>query len=247
MIRHLAVIEVGHDPRFSPRGSSWELGVARAERAFEVCTVNTLAMTVAASLASSAFAGLSDGAFTFVNTDATALSEAGFADLTPSGPLQSVATGTCAGCYTLPTLGGTLPLKAFFQYEIVGGLPTVNDGAYAVLSFNFNDPSFGVNDFINVVQGSAAQAFTIGYNPNPTCSFIDFLDPTVYNAANTVVFRWDASPGQSIFTFGWDFTGSSGLTPLFPGMTLASVGGVPAPGAMALMAVAGLVANKRKR
>ncbi len=201
----------------------------------------------AALLLSSAASASVDGSFTFVNTDSAALSAAGFVNLTLGGPLQSVATGTCAGCYTLPTLTGPLPLKAFFQYEVVGGLPTVNDGAFAVLTFDFSSPSFGVNDFINIVNGSAAQAFDINYNPNPTCSFVDFLDPSIYNAANTVVFRWDASPGQSVFTFGWDFTGGGGFGNLFPGMTVTSAGGVPAPGALALVSAAGLLAGRRRR
>lgn len=223
-------------------------GVACAEHApSEDRTVKTTAIVLTAMLSPSALAGLSDGAFTFVNSDASQLSAAGFTNLTSSGPLQSVATGTCAGCYTMPTIAGPLPLRGFFQFEIVGGMPLVNDGAFAVLSFNFTDPTFGVNEFISVVNGSAAQAYTTGYSPNPTCSFQDFIDPGIYNAANTVVFRWDASPGQSVFTFGWDFSGGGGLTQLFPGMSLAGAGGVPAPGAMALLAVAGLAANRRRR
>ncbi len=209
--------------------------------------LNRISIALVASLTSSAFAGFTDGSFTFVNTDAAALSAAGFTNLTAGGPLQSVATGTCAGCYTLPTLSGPLPLKAFFQYEVVGGLPTVNDGAFAVLTFNFADPNFGINDFINIVNGSAAQAFTTSYNPNPTCSFADFLDPTVYNPANTVVFRWDGAPGQSLFTFGWDFTGGTGFGSLFPGVSVTSAAGMPAPGALALLGVAGLGAQRRRR
>ncbi len=205
------------------------------------------ATSAALLIASAASAGFTDGPFTFVNTDTATLSANGFANLTPGGPLQSVATGTCAGCYTLPTLTGPLPLKAFFQYEIVGGLPTVNDGAFAVLTFDFSNPSFGVNDFINIVNGSAAQAFDINYAANPTCSFVDFLDPSIYNAANTVVFRWDAAPGQSVFTFGWDFTGGGGFGNLFPGMTVTGGGGVPAPGALALVSAAGLLAGRRRR
>ena len=196
---------------------------------------------------SSAFAGILDGPFTWVNTDPATFEAAGFANLTAGGPLQSTPTGTCAGCYTLPTLAGPLPLKAFFQYEIAGGLPTVNDGAFAVLTFDFANPSFGVNDFINIVNGSAAEAYGINYNPNPTCSFADFLDPSIYNAANTVVFRWDATPGQSVFTFGWDFTGGGVLGGLFPGMTVTSAAGVPAPGALALIGAAGLVGGRRRR
>jgi MYXO-CTERM domain-containing protein len=197
--------------------------------------------------ASTAFAGVSDGPFTFVSTQPSALEAAGFTNLTAGGPLQSSPTGTCAGCYTLPTLAGPLPLKAFFQFEVVGGMPTVNDGAFAVLTFDFANPNFGVNDFINIVNGSAAEAYGINYNPNPTCSFADFLDPSIYNAANTVVFRWDATPGQSVFTFGWDFTGGGGLGGLFPGMTVTGGGGVPAPGALALVGATGLFGRRRRR
>lgn len=208
--------------------------------------MRTVARVAIALCSSSAFAGVADGPFTYINTDAAALSAAGFANLTPDGPLQSAPTGTCAGCYTMPTIYGPLQPRSFFQFEVVGGMPTVNDGAYAVMRFNFTDPNFGVNEFINIVNNSSAQAFGIGYNPNPTCSFQDFLDPSLFNSTNTVIFRWDASPGQSLFTFGFDFT-SGGYTTMFPGMTVLSASALPAPGAMAMLGAAGLMGSRRRR
>ena len=163
------------------------------------------------------------------------------------GPLQSTATGNCAGCYTLPRLDGPLPLEAFFQFEVVGGMPAVNDGAFVVMTFDFADPAFGVNDFISAVNGLSAEAFDINYSPNPTCSFADFLDPGVYNASNTVVFRWVATAGQSVFTFGWDFSFGASFGQAFPGMTVTGAGGVPAPGASGLFAASGLLASRRRR
>lgn len=154
--------------------------------------------TATALLASAAIA---DGPFTFISSTPSDLTELGFANLTPDGPLVSSPTGGCAGCFTMPFLAGPLPLKAFFQFSFEGGLPVASDGVFAVMSFDFADPSFGVGDMISILDGASAEAYDINYAPNPTCTFADFLDLSVFNADNTIVFRWAALAGQSTFTF----------------------------------------------
>lgn len=207
----------------------------------------TIAISGAAATLSASVA-FADGPFTFVSSTPSQLEELGFANLTPDGPLVSAPTGGCAGCYTLPFLSGPLPLQAFFQITVEGGLPVGNDGMYTVMTFDFADPSFGVDDMISIINGSSAEAYNINYAPNPTCTFGDFLDPALFNADNTIVFRWAALAGQSTFTFGWDFTGGSGFAgSLFPGVSVTGAGSVPAPGALALLAVAGAGRRRARR
>lgn len=210
----------------------------------------TLAAVLASSVAASALAGATDGPFTYINTSASAFEAAGFTNLTPDGPVLSFATGDCAGCYSLAQVPGPgpLPLKAFFSFAFDGGTPATafSEGLFAVMRFNFSDPAFGVPQFINLVNNQAAEAYNINYAPNASCSFADFLDPTVYNINNTVVFRWVPTSAPSVFTFGWDFTGGGFAGSGFPGMSVEGAGSVPAPGAIGLLALAGLAGRRRR-
>ncbi len=196
------------------------------------------------------YAGFVDGPFTYVNSTGAELDALGFANLTSGAPVVSYSTGGCSGCYSLaaiPTSDGALPLKAYFQFTFDGGTPLVNDGMFVVMTFDFSDPSFGINQFIDIVNGSSAEAYTTAYSPNPSCSFADFLPADQFDPASTVVFRWVPTATQSVWTFGWDFTGGGAFQGgLFPGVSVTGANGLPAPGALALLGLGGLVSRRRR-
>ena len=76
-----------------------------------------------------------------------------------------------------------------------------------------------------------------------------FVHGFTENLDASVVFKWTpatppSSPGLSqIFTFAWDLNDATAFN---NGLSLSGAYGVPAPGAMALLGVAGLFARRRR-
>ena len=210
-----------------------------------------LGAAIAASISTSALAGITDGPYTFINSSPAELIADGFADVTGGNPLISYPTGECEGCYTMPVISsstfGTIPLKGFIEIDVDGDLPLVNDGIYVAMEFIFNNPAFTRDDMISIVDGSAANAYDFDYTNPQGCAVIDWIDTSIFDPDNSILFQWDPVSTSGPWTFGWDFTGGSGFGGLFPGIEIDDIGSTPAPGALALLGIAGLAGSRRRR
>lgn len=211
---------------------------------------STLLLLSAAGLAS---ADLSDpNQFVYLNESPADLLAAGFTDTTNGTPLF-VEPAECVNCYTFETLN-TTELKGFVEVTIIAGHGFLNDGAFAVIDINFPSNLQGgglsQSDFIDLVNsgggGNEITAALPGDSGNEYSTFDewlgeDFEDSTVFNF-NPLPF----APGSSVsFTFAWDFTTDANAA--FGGITVDAVGVTPAPGALALLGLAGLGRRRRRQ
>ncbi len=216
---------------------------------FSISAVATLAMVSTAS-ASLVTAGQGQASV-------DALTAAGYYDVTQGQPLVSVPQGDCAaiGCMTFEQIDGPLPLKGFFQIQYLDFVNTNFTGLYGWLQFDYGTSGITQQDIINSVNAQAVDtgvyALTAAQAGHPDCHFSDFLPASMTNS-NNVYFNWfptpqPISPGLSqVFTFAWDFTNyTPGFLP--GGLSITGTGGVPAPGAVALLGLAGLASGRRRR
>lgn len=210
-----------------------------------------LGTAIAATISTSALAGFEDGPYTFIDSTAAELTALGFTDVTAGSPLISYPTGECEGCYTMPVISsstfGTIPLKGFIEIDVDGDLPLVNDGIYVAMEFTFNDPSFTRDDMLSIVDGSAANAYDFTYTNPQGCMVLDWINTSVFDPDQSILFQWDPASTSGTWTFGWDFTGGGGFGSLFPGLEINDIGSTPAPGALALLGIAGLAGSRRRR
>lgn len=186
-----------------------------------------------------------------------ALTAAGYYDVTQGTPLISTPQGDCAaiGCMSFEEVQGPLPLKGFLQIQYLNFVNTNFTGLYGWLQFNYGTSNITQQDIIESVNAQAIDtgvyALTAQQAGHPDCHFNDFLPPSMSNS-NNVYFNWfptpqPISPGLSqVFTFAWDFENySTGFMP--GGLQITGTGGVPAPGAVALLGLAGLASGRRRR
>ena len=214
--------------------------------------VSALATLALASSASASYVTAGQG-----QASVDALTAAGYYDVTHGQPLVSTPQGACAaiGCMSFEQIDGPLPLKGFFQIQYLDFVNTNFTGLYGWLRFAYGNSGVTQQDIINSVNAQAATtgvyALTAQQAGHPDCHFSDFLPPSMTGTDN-VYFNWfptpqPISPGLSqIFTFAWDF---SNYTPGFMpgGLGITGTGGVPAPGAVALLGLAGLASGRRRR
>ena len=206
------------------------------------------------ALATVASADLSDpNQFVYLNESSADLLAAGFTDTSAGNPLV-VTPSECVNCYTFETLNATA-LKGFVEVTIIAGHGFLNDGAYVVLDINFpsNLQGGGISqlDFIDLVNNSGGGGNQItaalpADSGNETSTFDEWLGE---DFDDSTVFNFDPIPllpGASIsFTFAWDLTTDANAA--FAGITLDSVGSTPAPGALALLGLAGLGRRRRQK
>lgn len=210
---------------------------------------STLLLLSAAGIAS---ADLSDpNQFVYLNESPAALIEAGFDDLTGGSPLQ-VVEGNCFRCYTFETLD-TTSTKGFIEVNITAGLGFLEDGAFVVLDIlfpgGFGPGGITQSSFIDLVNGGGGGGDIIAQTTsdagNETSQFDDWIDQ---DFDDSTVFNFDPipfAPGSSVsFTFAWDFT--TDANPLFAGISVDGLGTTPAPGALALLGLAGLGRRRRQ-
>jgi MYXO-CTERM domain-containing protein len=213
--------------------------------------VSALATLALVSSASASYVTAGQG-----QASVDALTAAGYYDVTQGQPLVSVPQGDCAafGCMTFEQIDGPLPLKGFFQIQYLDFVNTNFTGLYGWLQFDYGTSGITQQDIINSVNAQAATtgvyALTAQQAGNPDCHFNDFLPASMTNS-NNVYFNWfptpqPISPGLSqVFTFAWDFENySTGFVP--GGLQITGTGGVPAPGAIALVGLAGLASSRRR-
>jgi MYXO-CTERM domain-containing protein len=214
--------------------------------------VSALATLALVSSASASYVTAGQG-----QASVDALTAAGYYDVTQGQPLVSVPQGDCAaiGCMTFEQIDGPLPLKGFFQIQYLDFVNTNFTGLYGWLQFDYGTSGVTQQDIINSVNAQSADtgvfALTAAQAGHPDCHFSDFLPASMTNS-NNVYFNWfptpqPISPGLSqVFTFAWDFTNyTPGFVP--GGLGITGTGGVPTPGAVAVLGLAGLASGRRRR
>lgn len=203
---------------------------------------------------SSAHASLTD-TIAQVNATAAELDEAGYARV-GTGPFVSGPAGECfvLGCYDLVGTAGVLPTKGYFQFQFNNYVynPSYYSGLFAILNINFSGSTITPQSFINQTNAQTATTGITAMFTNQasdaqgTSTFNEWL-PTDLDAS--IVFKWmpaspPSGPGLSeVYTFAWDLNDATAFN---NGLTLGGVYGVPTPGAIALLAAAGLVGRRRR-
>lgn len=208
---------------------------------------------VCSQSAYSSIGWLEEPGYIYTDTSSSDLLAAGFENLTIDGNLTCVPAW-CNGCWTSESISTGGSLMAFIGIDVTYDPANVADGFYVTMDIDFTDPNFQFEQFEAIIEESdtnidVMQAADAGTDWSP---FTDWgLDPDV------TVFKWipeefDGSlPGPyqtTELTFGWNFSGSEGLVGgnPFSGLVVGDVGVVPAPSAIAILGIAGIL-NRRRR
>ena len=211
------------------------------------CGLVTAAVFGCSSLAT---AGVDDG-FIYVNSTPSELTALGFYDVTAGTPI-SVVPSWCAGCYT----GGEVPtteLKGFIEIDVTYNPADAAYGMYVYMDITYNDPNFQLEDFAEFIEASDPEidVMTASEAGTPWCPFTDWGIPGDYTVFQWMPSEFDPSSTNPFetadLTFGWNFSGSALFGDLFPGIEIGLVGVVPSPGAIALLALTGIAARRRRR
>jgi len=218
-----------------------------------------LRRSLAACLAGFAFASAAHATLTDTiaqsNASAFELDEAGYTRV-GVGPFISGPSGECSvnGCFDLIGTSGVLPTKGYFEFQFNNYQynPAYYSGLFAILNIGFSGSTITPTSFINQVN---AQTGVTGITAMTTAQASDAQNTSFFNQwlpenlDASVVFKWTpatppSAPGLSqIFTFAWDLNDATAFN---NGLSLSGAYGVPAPGAMALLGVAGLFARRRR-
>ena len=190
------------------------------------------------------------------NATASELDEGGYARV-GTGPFVSGPAGECfvLGCYDLVGATGALPTKGYFQFQFNNYVynPGFYSGLFAILNINFAGSSITPQSFIDQVN---AQTGVTGITAMTTAQASDAQQTSFFNEwlpgdlQASIVFKWTplnppTSPGLSqIFTFAWDLNDATAFN---NGLSLNGAYGVPTPGALALLGLAGLAGRRRSR
>lgn len=212
-----------------------------------------------AGIAALAFVGAAHASLTDtiaqVNASASELDEAGYIRV-GTGPFVSDPSGECAinGCFDLVGAAGVLPNKGYFQFQFFNytANPAYYSGLFAILNINFAGSTISPSSFVNQVNAQTGTTgvtavFTSQASDAQATSFFNQWLPDTLDAA--IVFKWmpaspPSGPGLSqVFTFAWDLNDATGFN---NGLSLGGVYGVPAPGALALLGLAGIVGRRRR-
>ena len=190
-----------------------------------------------------------------VNAFAFELDEAGYTRV-GSVPFVSGPSGECAenGCFDLVGAAGLLPNKGYLQFQFNNYQfnPVYYSGLFAVLNIDFSGSTITAQSFINQVN---AQTGITGITAMTTAQAADAQNTSFFNEwlptelDSSIVFKWmpanpPSAPGLSeVFTFAWDLNDATAFN---NGLSLNGAYAVPAPGAMALLAAAGLLGRRRR-
>lgn len=203
-----------------------------------------------------ASAGLTN-TFVQVGASASELSEAGYTQL-GSAPYVSLPSGECAvnGCVTLAGAASGGIAKGFLEFQFLDYTynPVYDSGLFVTLDVDFGSSGTTLSQLIALINAQTATtgvtALTTAQanNAQGTSAFDEWLPTDLLDA---LVLNWTpssppTSPGLSqVFRFAWDFTG---VNPAFAGggVTVDGAYGLPAPGALALLALGGVVRGRRR-
>lgn len=219
--------------------------------------IRLLSCALAGVVAAAASAQVSN---TIVQVNATSaqLDTAGFTRV-GSVPFISERAGECFvnGCFTTVGLSGTIADKGYFQFQFRDFVnnPTYYNGLYAILDVNYGSSSINRDALIGLINGQTATTGVMAMLPTQASDlqgssyFNEWLPTSLQDA---VVLRWQPNPAPQtglgltgVYTFAWDVTGVQG----FMGGSALSVDGiygVPAPGAIGLLALSGLIGRRRR-
>jgi hypothetical protein len=158
------------------------------------------------------------------------------------------------GCYELVGASGPLPNKGYFQFQFLDYVynPTYYSGMFAIMNINFSGSTITPASFISQVNALTAQTgitakFTNEASDATGSSFFDGWLPA--NLQSAIVFNWipDSPPSSTglsqVFTFAWNL---DNVTAFNNGLTANAIYGVPAPGAIALLGLAGFAGRRRR-
>ena len=223
--------------------------------------INTIGLTASLILSTTAFAGVvdwpSEPGYIYTNTSAVDLWSAGFDDLTAEGGHLTVVPSWCAGCYTSDSVSTGGSLMGFVEIDITYAPADAEMGFYIMMDIDYTDPNFQFEDMEALIESSdldinVMSAYDAGTDWSP---FTDWLPEDQWD--NTI-FQWmpsefdPDSPNPfetTTLTFGWNFSGYSGISGgnPFEGLVIGDIGVVPAPGALGLLLIAGIVSRNRRK
>ena len=217
--------------------------------------------TIAASLLAASMTGLATAEFTDtilqVNASAAELTSNGFVQV-GSGPFVSTPDLDCAalGCMNIAGTSGSLPLKGFleFQFEDFTLNEDFYNGLWGILDVSYGSSGLTRDMLIGMINDETSTTGITAYTPQDadnaqgTCSFDTWMPPELLDS---ICFNWlpdtpPSSPGLSqVFRFAWnlqdlDFFNGGGIS-------VDGAYGLPAPGALGLFAVSGLIPTRRRR
>lgn len=219
--------------------------------------IRLLSCALAGAVAVTASAQVSN---TIVQVNATTaqLDAAGFARV-GTVPFISERAGECYvnGCFTTVGTSGSIASKGYFQFQFQDFVnnPTYYNGLYAILDVNYGSSAINRDALIGLINGQTATTGVMAMLPTQASDlqgssyFNEWLPTSLQDA---VILRWQPNPApqtalglSSVYTFAWDVTGVQG----FMGGSALSVDGiygVPAPGAIGLLALSGLIGRRRR-
>lgn len=216
--------------------------------------------TVVATAAVAALCGVAQADFipnaiAQVNATEAELLGAGYSRV-GTGPFVSNPSPECSenGCFEYVGASGPLPTRGFFQFQFSDYIynPTYYSGMFAIMNINFSGSTITPASFISQVNaltgqtGVTALLTSQASDATGNSVFDDWL-PT--NLQQAIVFNWTpatppSSPGLSeVFTFAWDL---DNVTAFNNGLTANGIYGVPTPGAIALLGLAGFFGRRRR-
>ncbi len=214
-----------------------------------------IATAAVAALCGVAQADFIPNAIAQVNATEAELDAAGYSRV-GTGPFVSGQAGECFvnGCYELVGASGPLPTKGYFQFQFLDYVynPTYYSGMFAIMNINFSGSTITPQSFISQVNALTAQTgitakFTNEASDAQQSSFFNEWLPA--DLQDAIVFNWTpalppSGPGLSqVFTFAWNL---DNVTAFNNGLTANGVYGVPAPGALALLGLAGIAGRRRR-
>jgi MYXO-CTERM domain-containing protein len=208
------------------------------------------AASFVATISPVALAGIDTG-YIYVNSTAAELNALGFDDATGGTPI-SIVPGWCNGCYT----GGEVPttsLNAFIEMDVTYAPADAAYGMFVYMDISYTDPNFQLSDFEAVIESSDPEidVMSAADAGTPWSPFTDWGIPENYTVFQWMPSEFDAgstNPFETVaLTFGWNFTGSNLMGGGFPGLIVNGVGAVPAPGALAILGLAGIATARRRR
>lgn len=192
-----------------------------------------------------------------VNATSAQLDAAGFSRVGLT-PFVSQRAGACYvdGCFTLAGAEGPLATKGYFQFQFQDFVnnPTYYNGLYAVLDVNYGSTGMSRDSLIALINGQTATTSVTALLPTQASdltgsSFFSQWLPA--NLQDSIVLNWQPNPApqtalglSATFTFAWDVTGVQAFGGT--GLGIDAVYGVPAPGALALLALGGLAGRRRR-
>jgi hypothetical protein len=192
-----------------------------------------------------------------VQASSSQLDAAGFTRV-GTQPFISERAGECFvnGCFTTVGTSGTLATKGYFQFQFNDFVysPTYYNGLYSILDVNYGTSGMTRETLIGLINAETGTTGVTALLPSQasdaqsTSFFNEWLPTSLQDA---IVLRWQPNPApatalglSSVFTFAWDVTGVSALGG--SGLGVDGIYGVPSPGAIALLGLAGLAGRRRR-